>query len=96
MKKYCYVYTGDKQKQKRLDRIENAIKNLENEEVIFAVNDLQSIAYLREKGYKALNIDALQDLFNLLEPDDIIYLCTPENTLIIKASFRNAKEICSE
>ncbi len=95
MRKYCYVYTGDRVKEDRLKRIDKAIENI-NDEVIFAVNDLQSIAYLNEKGYKALNIDALQDLFNLLAPDDIIYLCTPEDTSLIKVSYRNVKEICNE
>jgi hypothetical protein len=95
MRKYCYVYTGDRKKEDRLKRIDKAIEEIKEEDVIFAVNDLQSIAYLKEKGFKALNIDALEDLFNLLEPDNVIYLCTPEDVKIIKASFVNAKEICN-
>jgi hypothetical protein len=95
---YAYIYTGDKKKEDRIRRIDKALKKLEEigDEVIFAVNDLQSIAYLKEKGFKALNIDAALDLFNLLEPDSVVYLCTPEDTLVIKASFKNAKEICDE
>ncbi len=98
MDKYCYIYTGDKKKEDRIKRIDKALKEIEKigDEVIFAVNDLQSIAYLKEKGFKALNIDAALDLFNLLKPDSVVYLCTPEDTLVIKASFRNAKEICNE
>ncbi len=97
MTKYCYIYTGDKSKKERLKRIDKALEEIKklNEDVVFVVNDLQSIAYLKEKGFKALNIDAAEDLFNLLEPDSIIYLCTPEDTKIIKASFRNAREICN-
>jgi len=98
MRKYCYIYTGDKKKEERFKRIDKALKEIKTlkEDVIFAVNDLQSIAYLKEKGFKALNIDAAEDLFNLLEPDNFVYLCTPEDIKIIKASFVNAKEICSE
>ena len=94
--KYCYVYTGDRKKEERLKRIDKAIEFVKNlEDVIFAVNDLQSIAYLKEKGYKALNLDALADLFNLLTPEDSVILCTPEDTAIVKASFRDVKEICN-
>jgi hypothetical protein len=95
--KYCYVYTGDRKKEERLKRIDEAIEFVKslNEEVIFAVNDLQSIAYIKEKGYKALNLDALADLFNLLTPEDSVILCTPEDTAIVKASFRDVKEICN-
>ena len=93
--KYVYVYTGDRKKEDRLKRIDKAIEKLEDKDVVFAVNDLQSIAYLKEKGFKALNIDAITDLFNLLTPDDEIILCTPEESTIVKASFR-AKEICNE
>jgi len=64
--------------------------------VVFAVNDLQSIAYIKEKGFKALNLDAITDLFNLLTPDDSVVLCTPEDTTLVKASFRDTKEICNE
>ena len=91
---YIYVYTGDKDRnRKTLDEVIEKVKDLD-EEFIFAVNDLQSIAYLKEKGFKALNIDAIADLFNLLTPDDTVYLCTPEDKTIVLASFRGAKEIC--
>ena len=93
--KYVYVYTGDRKKENRLQRIDKAIERLEDKSVVFVVNDLQSIAYLKDKGFKALNIDAIEDLFNLLTPDDEIILCTPEDTLIVKASFK-AEEICNE
>ncbi len=91
MKKYVYIYTADDKKFQRLD------KSSEIKDAVFCVNDIESIVYLREKyGIKAMNIDALIDLFNLLEADDEIYLCTPEDTKILKASFANAKELCNE
>jgi len=89
--KYVYVYTADDKKFKRLD------KASEIKDAVFCVNDIESIAYLREKyGIKAMNIDAIVDLFNLLEADDEIILCTPEDTKLIKASFINSKELCNE
>jgi len=91
---YCYIYTGDKNKEERIKKALDYIKNL-SEEVVFVVNDLQSIAYLKEKGYKALNIDAAIDLLNLMQNDDNVFLCTDEkDKQIIIASFRNVKEIC--
>ena len=89
--KYVYVYTADDKKFDRLDKVAKEI------DVVYCVNDIESIAYLREKyGIKAMNIDAAADLFNLLEADDEIYLCTPEDTKIIVASYANSKELCNE
>lgn len=98
MTKYCYVYTGDKNKEERLKRIDKAVKEIEKlkENVVFAVNDLQSISYLNDKGYKALNLDALADVYNLITHDDFLYVCTPEDTAMLKASYPNVKEICDE
>jgi len=89
--KYVYIYTADNKKFERLERAS------EIKDAVFCVNDIESIVYLREKfGIKAMNIDAIVDLFNLLEADDEIILCTPEDTKLIKASFANAKELCNE
>ena len=89
--KYVYVYTADDKKFQRLD------KASEIKDAVFCVNDLESIAYLREKyGIKAMNLDALVDLFNLLKAEDEIILCTPEDTTLVKESFANSKEICNE
>ncbi len=86
--KYVYVYTADEKKFQRLN------KAAEIKDAVFCVNDIESIAYLRKKyNIKALNIDAVIDLLNLLEVGDEVYLCTPEDTKIIKASFKS-KEIC--
>jgi len=90
--KYVYVYTADEKKFDRLDNVAIKVKD-----AVYCVNDIESIVYLREKyGIKAMNIDAEADLFNLLEADDEIYLCTPEDTKVIKASFANSKELCNE
>ena len=89
--KYVYVYTAD---NKKFDRLKRAS---EIKDAVFCVNDIESIVYLREKyGIKAMNIDAIVDLFNLLEADDEIILCTPEDTKLVKASFANSKELCNE
>ncbi len=88
--KYAYIYTADDKKFERLDKVAKEI------DAVYCVNDIESIVYLREKyGIKAMNLDAAADLFNLLEADDEIYLCTPEDIKIIKASF-NSKELCNE
>ena len=88
--KYAYIYTADDKKFERLDKVAKEI------DAVYCVNDIESIVYLREKyGIKAMNLDAAADLFNLLEADDEIYLCTPEDIKVIKASF-NSKELCNE
>jgi len=90
--KYAYIYTSDDKKFERLDKVANLLKD-----AVFCVNDIESIVYLREKyGIKAMNLDAAVDLFNLLEADDEIYLCTPEDIKLIKASYANTKELCNE
>ncbi len=90
--KYVYVWTADDKKFERLDRVANEVKD-----AVYCVNDIEAIAYLREKyGIKAMNLDAAADLFNLLEPDDEILVCSPEDLTLLKASFRNFKELCNE
>ena len=89
--KYVYVYTADDKKFDRLNKVS------EIKDAVFCVNDIESIVYLREKyGIKAMNVDAIVDLFNVLEADDEIYFCTPEDATILKASFNKAKELCNE
>ncbi len=89
--KYAYIYTADDKKFERLDKVAKEI------DAVYCVNDIESIVYLREKyGIKAMNLDAAADLFNLLEADDEIYLCTPEDIKIIVASYANSKELCNE
>ncbi len=90
--KYLYVYTAD---EKKFERIEKALRFVEKEgfDPVFAVNDIESIAFLKRKGFKALNVDAIVDLLNLLELEDSVGLITPEKTEVVLASFKNAKEI---
>ncbi|GAX87796.1 conserved hypothetical protein [Lebetimonas natsushimae] len=92
---YLYVYTADDKKFDRLDKMADVAKNLED--FVFGVNDIESIVYLKEKyGFKAMNVDAVIDVLNACTQDDVIYLCTPEDNTIVKASFNNVKEICNE
>ena len=88
---YVYVYTAD---NKKFERLNKAIKFIKNKDVIFCVNDLESIVFIKSKGFKAMNIDALIDLFNLNSGDDEFYICTPEDSTYLNASFINVKEIC--
>ena len=90
---YVYVYTSD---EKKFDRLNRAIEFVKDKEVIFCVNDLESIAFVKSKGFKAMNVDALVDLFNLSDGSDEFYICTPEDSTYLKASFSNVKEICNE
>jgi hypothetical protein len=92
---YIYVYTADNKKFVRLKKAAEMAKNLDN--FVFGVNDIESITYLKEKyNFKAMNLDAVIDILNACDLDDNIYLCTPENKTIIKASFKNVKEFCNE
>ncbi len=91
MRKYVYVYTADDKKFERLDKA-SSIKN-----AVFCVNDIESIAYLRRKyNIKAMNIDCIVDLLNVLKKNDQIFLCTPEESGFIKTGFANSKDICHE
>ncbi|MRJ06139.1 MAG: hypothetical protein C6I01_01290 [Epsilonproteobacteria bacterium] len=81
---YIYIFTGDNRWEERLKRGVELMeeKGLDPNETLFAVNDVKSIYYLRERGFKALNLDAPIDLFNLATKGDKVYLITPEeNTL---------------
>jgi hypothetical protein len=88
---YIYIYTADENK---FDRIKIGVEYAKTlDEAVFCVNDLEAISKVREYGYKAMNLDALVDLFNLLTPDDTIAICTPEDATILKASYR-VKDLC--
>ncbi|ACM93240.1 hypothetical protein NAMH_0303 [Nautilia profundicola AmH] len=89
---YIYVYTADKDK---FERIKKAVEvaNTLPETPVFCVNDLEAIEEVRKNGYKAMNVDALQDLFNLSDGSDTFYILTPEDTTYLKAAFANVKEI---
>ena len=89
---YIYVYTVDEKVDERIKKAVEYAPSLN--EAVFCVNDLHSISKVREYGYKAMNLDALVDLFNLLTLDDTIAICTAEHTTILKASYR-VKDLCN-
>jgi hypothetical protein len=89
---YIYVYTADKDKFDRIKKAVEFAKSLD-ETSVFCVNDLESIGEVRKHGFKAMNVDALQDLFNLSDGSDTFYISTPEDTAYLKAAFANVKEI---
>ncbi len=89
---YIYVYTADKEKFERIKKAVEVAKNLD-ETPVFCVNDLEAIEEVRKHGFKAMNVDALQDLFNLSDGSDTFYILTPEDTTYLKAAFANVKEI---
>ena len=89
---YIYVYTADKQKFDRIKKAIDFAKTL-NETPIFCVNDLEAIDEVRKGGFKAMNVDAIEDLFSLTDGSDTFYIITPEDSTYLKASFANVKEI---
>jgi len=89
---YIYVYTADKEKFERIKKAVEFIKNLD-ERPVFCVNDIESIAELKKNGFDAMNVDALEDLFNLSDGSDTFYILTPEDTTYLKAAFASVKEI---
>ena len=89
---YIYVYTADKEKFERIKKAVEVAKSL-SETPVFCVNDLEAIDEVRKNGFKAMNVDALQDLFNLSDGSDTFYVFTPEDTTYLKAAFANVKEI---
>ena len=89
---YIYVDTKDYDYTKLDKALEYAQK--ENiKEFIFLVNDIRSIDYLREKGYKAINLDGFEDVFNVVTHDDKLYYNTDENDEFVKIQYPSAKKI---
>ena len=89
---YIYVYTADKQKFSRIKKAIDFAKTLK-ETPIFCVNDLEAIDEVRKNGFKAMNVDAIEDLFSLTDGSDTFYIITPEDSAYFKASFANVKEL---
>jgi methionine synthase I (cobalamin-dependent) len=89
---YIYVYTADKKKFERIKKAVEVAKTLD-ETPVFCVNDLEAIEEVNKNGFKAMNVDALQDLFNVSDGSDVFYISTPEDTAYLKAAFANVKEI---
>lgn len=83
---YFYVYTADKEKYDRIKKAVEVAKTLK-EDPVFCVNDLEAIGEVRKHGFKAMNVDALEDLFSLSDGSDTFYVSTPEDTTYLKAAF---------
>ena len=58
---YIYVYTADKDKFERIKKAVEVAKTLD-ETPVFCVNDLEAIEEVRKHGFKAMNVDALQEV----------------------------------
>lgn len=88
---YVYVNTADYD-LKKIDEALEKMKKLEKD-FRFLVNDIRSIDYLREKGYKAVNLDSFEDVFNIVTHDDKLYYQTDEDDRLVKIQYANATKI---
>ena len=88
---YIYVDTKDYDYSK-LDKALEFAKQENLEEFRFLVNDIRSIDYLREKGYKTVNLDGFEDIFNIVTFDDKLYYNTDENDELVKLQYSNARK----
>jgi len=88
---YVYVNTADYDLEK-IDEALEKMKKLEKD-FRFLVNDIRSIDYLREKGYKAVNLDSFEDVFNIVTHDDKLYYQTDEDDRLVKIQYANATKI---
>jgi hypothetical protein len=88
---YIYVDTKDYDYSK-LDKALEFAKQENLEKFRFLVNDIRSIDYLREKGYKAVNLDGFEDIFNIVTFDDKLYYNTDENDELVKLQYNNARK----
>jgi hypothetical protein len=89
---YIYVDTKDYDFS-RIDYALNWAKQHNLKNFRFLVNDIRSIDYLREKGYKAVNLDGFEDVFNIVTFDDELYYYTDEDDTFVKIQYNNAKKI---
>lgn len=87
---YIYVKTMD-----TMDRLEKGLEFAKtiSDEVKFLVNDIRSIDFLRQNGYKAINLDGIIDCINIVTFDDKLYLLTDEDTKFLKLQFSTAEDI---
>ena len=89
---YVYVDTKDYDFSK-IDLALEKMLNLGKKDFTFLVNDIRSIDYLREKGYKAVNLDGFADIFNIVTHDDELFYQTDEDDNLVKIQYANAKKI---
>jgi len=88
---YIYIDTKDYDYSK-IDKALEYITNNNLNDIRFLVNDIRSIDYLREKGYKAVNLDSFADVFNIVTHDDLLHYHTNEDDTFIKIQFPTAKK----
>ena len=86
---YIYIDTKNYDYLK-LDMALEMANNKNLEQFTFLVNDIRSIDYLREKGYKAVNLDGFEDVFNIVTHDDKLYYNTDEDDTFVKIQFPNS------
>ena len=86
---YIYVDTKDYDFSK-LDMALEMAQNNKLEKFTFLVNDIRSIDYLRQKGYKAVNLDSFEDVFSIVTHDDLLYYHTDEDDTFVKIQFPNS------
>ena len=88
---YIYVDTKNYDYSKIDKALEFAKKENLND-FRFLVNDIRSIDYLREKGYKAVNLDGFEDVFNIVTHDDKLYYNTDEDDEFVKIQYPTSKK----
>jgi len=86
---YIYIDTKNYDYSK-LDMALEMANNKNLEQFTFLVNDIRSIDYLREKGYKAVNLDGFEDVFNIVTHDDKLYYNTDEDDTFVKIQYPNS------
>jgi len=86
---YIYVDTKNYDYSK-IDKALEFAKQENLNDFRFLVNDIRSIDYLREKGYKAVNLDGFEDVFNIVTHDDKLYYNTDEDDTFVKIQFPNS------
>ena len=88
---YIYIDTKNYDYLK-LDMALEMANNKNLEQFTFLVNDIRSIDYLREKGYKAVNLDGFEDVFNIVTHDDKLYYNTDEDDEFVKIQYPTSKK----
>jgi len=83
-----YIYVDTKSYDySKIDKALEYAKKEHLKDFRFLVNDIRSIDYLREKGYKAVNLDGFEDVFNIVTHDDKLYYNTDEDDTFVKIQF---------
>jgi len=89
---YLYIFTGDSNWEKRLERGVKFARQLEKP-VLFGVNGVRPIHFLRKRGFKGVNLDSIFDLPNWIERNEIVYCDTPEKWEILTSYLPNLQPI---